>query len=134
MIEERLRKLVPAAHADDLFVRNEPHVLPGVITVGFTGIKDDASHKMNSNDLVSKALAGPVTAAEVQKAKEAVKSLWAGRGTVDLWLDADTFQIAGIVAYTKVPDAVTLADVQAYAERVRQQPMAVVLVNTPSKE
>jgi hypothetical protein len=134
ILEARLRAGVPAPHADDLFVRNEPHILPGVITISFAASKGDPPQKIEANDLVSKAIAEPPTEAEVQKAKSDVNTLWSKRGPVDLWLDADTFQLPKPEQESSLTDKVTLADVKSYAEKLRRQPVAVVLVNTQAKE
>ena len=134
ILEGRLRAAVPASHTDDLFVRNEPHILPGVITIGFTASKEDLWKKIEANDLVSRALAEVPTDAEVQKAKGDVNAMWSKRGRVDIWLDADTFQLAKPEQERSLTDKVTLADVKIYAEKLRQSPVATVLVNTPAKE
>jgi predicted Zn-dependent peptidase len=133
VLEGRLRSSVGTAHHGDVFVRNEPHFLPGMIVIGMSSA-GRSDEKVEANDLVAKALAGAVTEAEFQAAKAAVRIAWALRSNSDLWLDADTFQIPNREADAAVPDAVTLAAVNAYAAKLRQAPVAAVLVNTPAKE
>jgi zinc protease len=132
VLENRLRSRVPAGHSDDVFVRSEPHTLPGIISIGFKAEKA-SGEKHEANDLIAKALADPVTDAELQSARTAIKTVWSARPAQDAWLDADTYQIANLEADRRIPDAVTLAEVNALAGRLRQQPIAAVLVNTPAK-
>jgi predicted Zn-dependent peptidase len=133
ILENRLRARVPAANAGDLFVRNEPHTLPGTIMIGFPA-SPAAGHKIEANDLLSKALSDPVTETEVQAAKADARAAWASKGQISLWLDADTYQLPNPEADAKPVDMISLSDVKAYAEKLRQMPMAAVLVNTPAKE
>jgi hypothetical protein len=136
VFENRLKMRVPAAHAGDLFVRNDAHILPGIIIVGFTVTKDEfgaGNGKIDGLDLIAKSLSDPVTDAEFQTAKNAVRSDWAKRDIVSLWLDTDTFKTTSADTYARVVDNTNLSDVGAYAETVRRLPIAAVQVNTPTK-
>jgi predicted Zn-dependent peptidase len=48
-----------------------------------------------------------------------------------LWLDADTFRMQSVKADQDAFANVSLADVQRLADRIKQQPVASVLVLTP---
>jgi hypothetical protein len=48
-----------------------------------------------------------------------------------LWLDADTFRLTSVKADQDAFTNVSLAEVQRFANRIRQQPVASVLVLTP---
>jgi len=134
ILEDRLKARVPAAFASDLFVRNEPHTLPGIITIGFTARKSDigsGNGKIEANELLRKAMADPVTDAEFQAAKSAFQTMWAKRDAPTFWLDADTFKISSPDTDSRVAGSVTLADVTAYAEKLRKQPIVSVLLTAP---
>ena len=131
VVENRLRSRVTAAQANDVFVRNEPHTLPGVIVIGVPLVQGVSTH--GSADLVNKALAEPVTDAEFQSAKAAVRSAWASKDLASFWLDVDTYQTMNANADAAAMENVSMADVKAYAQRVPGQPIAGVLVNTARK-
>ena len=123
---------MPAAHAADVTVVSETHVLPGVIWIGFgSSAKTGAGTKIEANEIVPKALAGPVTAAEFQAVLPELKAAWSRRTVEATWLDMDTFRVASLDTYTDSFESVKLADVNAFADKARSRPIATVLVNTP---
>ncbi len=134
ILETRLKARVPAAFSEKLFVRNEAHMLPGMITIGFAAGKSDVGNtngKIEANELVGKALNDAVTDAEFQTAKNTVLSAWTKRDVPSLWLDADTYKLTSIETYAKAADRTTLSDVTAFAEKLKKQNMVTVLLNTP---
>jgi len=132
MLEKRLRSLVPAEHASDVFVRSEAHILPGLVMIGFGGAKGSSAGKIEANDLILKALNDPVTDTEFAAAKRAFQAEWANRDVYAFWLDADTFKTASPDADARLADAVTIDEVRNYAAKAAKQPLAAVLVNTPT--
>ncbi len=135
VLETRLRARVPAAFAEKVSVRSESHTLPGVILIGFSASKNDigtGNGKVEGNELVAKAIADPITEAEFQTAKTAFAAEWAKVDVATLWLDLDTFKTTDTASDSKVAEAATLADVRAFADRIKNSPMAAVLVNTPA--
>lgn len=136
ILDARLRSRVPAGTAERLFVRNSAHVLPGVITIGLVAGKNDVmttDGKLVFADTVSKALAEPVTDSEFQTVRNALRDEWSKYDPVAAWLDIETYKIAGADAYSKSLDSATLADVNAFAEKIRKQPSATVVVATVSR-
>lgn len=134
VLESRLKARVPAAYSSSVFVRNEPHVLPGIISIGFAAGKSDigaGNGKVEANDLVSKAMGDAVTDAEFQIALTNVNAAWMKQGADTFWLDVDTFKTAAADADRMAFFNVKLADVQNYADRLKTSPMAAILVNTP---
>lgn len=132
VVESRLKAAVPPAHAAEVTVVSETHVLPGVIWIGFgPSAKDAAGTKIEANEILSKALASPITTAEFQAALPELKAAWSQRTIEATWLDMDTFRPASLDGYLNSFDTVKLADVIAFAEKARSRPMATVLVNTP---
>ena len=132
IIETRLKARVPSGHKGDVFVRNEYHALPGMITIGFSADKGEfgtANGKVEANELVGKAIIDPITDSEFQAAKTAVLNEWASRDAISFWLDVDTFRIA---EPTSKNAEITIADVKAFAESASKKPMAAILVNTPT--
>ncbi len=129
VLNERLKNLVPPQYANDVFVRNEAHTLPGSIVIGFAVKRDvSAQEKGDAGDVVPKALSGPVTDAEFSKAKALFSADWSRRDPATFWLDVDTFQTGGVDPDAKLGDNVTLADANSYLEKIRKSPMAAVLV------
>lgn len=132
VLESRLKAADPAQRASNVSVVSETHLLPGLVTIGFGSASKDASGtKIEAGDLVSKALAAPVTAAEFQSVLPELRSQWSSRPVERFWLDADTLRIGDLEGYRKAFESVTLNDVNAFAEKLRRRPVATVIVNTP---
>ncbi len=132
VVESRLKAAVPAANAADVTVVSETHVLPGMIWIGFgPSGKTGATTNVEANEIVPKALAAPITAGEFHAALPELKAAWSRRATEATWLDLDTFRIGSLDGYRSSFDSVTLADVNAFADKARKRPVATVLVNTP---
>lgn len=128
---ERLKARVPAEHANDVVVRSEERTLPGIFIIGFHIKRDPASDKkLDAGEIVSGALTGAVTDAEFAAARSRFAADWAKRSLTTFWLDADTYGTK-VDDDMKAADNVTLAQVNAFAEKVRKSPMAAVMVNTP---
>lgn len=132
IIETRLKARVPSGHTGDVFVRNEYHTLPGMITIGFSADKGEfgtANGRVEAGELIGKAIIDPISDAEFQASKTAVLNEWASRDAISFWLDVDTFKTAEPTS--KYAD-ITLADVRALAESASKKPMVAILVNTPT--
>ncbi len=131
ILEARLKTRVPAAHRDDVFVRNDAHVLPGVLVVGFNIPNRAGDASLDAGALITRALAEPVTEAELSTARAGLKAAWNQRTAAKVWLDADTFSLSDPLGDLRALDAATLSAVNAFARKVSAAPMASVLVNTP---
>ena len=112
---------MPEEYRSKVFVENDAHILPGSFVFGIRSIKDDSpnSGRIDVGDLIAKALATPITDAEIiQNTQVDVASQW---------LDADTF---GLVPFkTSQPAAmITVADVQRVANEYNKRPMVSVIV------
>lgn len=135
ILDARIRAKVPADRRGDVFVRHQTTLLPGMLMIGFTDIRREMTAaitgekpKIEANDVIWSVLNDAITAAEFSAAKAAV---FAERGRIDdatMWLDAYTFRLASVKQDSANFDAVTLADVQRVAHRIKSQPMASVLV------
>jgi predicted Zn-dependent peptidase len=136
LLEARLAARIPESLEEKVFVRLDEHLLFSTIMVGFSAARNDvgtSAGKIAAMDLLSKAMTDPITEAEFAAAKSAARAEWDKRDPATLWLDADTFKTAGAAAEMSAFDRVALADVQAFAGRLRAAENVSVLVNTPSK-
>lgn len=122
ILENRLKAKATNGNFIDLFVRNDALALPGLITIGFRG---------GGSELVGNSVSGPVADSEFQTAKKAFQTSWRKKDAPTHWLDADTYKLPSAEADVRSADEVTLADVNAYAERLRKSPMVSVLMSTP---
>ncbi len=127
ILETRLRSRVPAGSAEKVSVRNEPHRLPGVVVIGFDGAVTDA------NEILKKAMQDAVTDAEFRSAKNDLVAKWNATETQTFWLDADSFVIAKPETLMNAADKVTLADVSAFAAKLRARPIAYAVLTVPQK-
>ncbi len=134
ILETRLKARVPSIYSDKLFVKNEAHTLPGIITIGFPAGKNDvgtANGKIEANELVGKALSDAITETEFQAAKTKFQSHWMGLDSPTFYLDADTYKLVSAQLTSRIADNVTLTDVNAFAEKARKQPIVTILLSTP---
>ena len=133
ILETRLKARVPSAHANDVFVRNEPHTQPGTIVIGLAIGKNEAGSKngqIEANELVPKAMTDPISEAEFQAARSVVSTEWSKRPIEQFWLDLDTYKLASVDADRTMFDKVSFDDVRSYAEKAKISPLVSVLVNT----
>ncbi|MBX3282084.1 MAG: insulinase family protein [Acidobacteria bacterium] len=136
ILQSKLRNRIPEAVAKGVFVRSEPHILPGEFVVGLTADPNDIGKengKINSPELVANAIAEPVSEAEFAKALSAVVDRWKNLDVMDLWLDIDTYKTPEPKLRLDALSGVTLGDVQAFAKKLQGEPAAVVVVIPPAK-
>ena len=134
VIDGRLRKLVPAQYSKDMFVRNEPHTLPGSIIFGFTVRSEDRrAEKSDAGGVMFKAFAGNVTEAEFAASRDQLASDLGLMDAASLWLDNDTYQTGSVDLDRKAASNVTLGDVNTYLEKFRKLPIASVAVLSAPK-
>ncbi len=138
VLEQRLKAKAAEAQRANVFVRNHANVLPGVMMFGVSKIKGEMTAavtserpKSDAGDIVAGALNDRVTDAEFRGAKSSATAEFNRLDAMTMWLDADTFRLASVKADQDAMGAVALADVQRLADRLKQQPVASVLVLTP---
>ena len=138
ILEQRIKAKAPADQRSNVFVRNYSNVLPGVMVFGISKIRTDLGPsvtnekpKGDASDLLAGALGDPVTDSEFNAAKAAVLAEYRKLDASTLWLDADTFRLPSVKADQEAFTNVSLAEIQRFANRLRQQPFASVLVLTP---
>jgi predicted Zn-dependent peptidase len=128
ILEARLSAVVAKENVTWAFVRNQPHVLPGLILMGYSAGSDPSLP-----NVVSQVFAQPISEAEFSKYRSEVVSEAAKRDAADWWLDADTFKITSVPEDARAFDAMTLFDVQRVADRLSRNPVASVsLVSSPA--
>ena len=133
VLSERLRSRVPSDHAKNVFVRSEERTLPGAFIIGFDIHRDAApDKKIEVQEILSAALNAPVADAEFAAAKQKFVDEWHKKDPASFWLDADTYGITDVDLDMKAAENATLADVNAFAEKLRRSPVAAVIVNTPA--
>ena len=134
IFETRLKALVPAAYASSVLVHCDAHILPGIITAGLSaGTREigKGSGKIDANDLIAKALSGPVSDAEFLTARSTNAGEWNKRDADLFWLDNDTYKTLSVESDRLAFDSLTLADLRNYAEKLKAATMVSVFVDTP---
>src|SRR4029077_1396183 len=97
IIENRIKEKVPAEYRSGIRVRREGRILPGVISVGMSGVASPTvESKIEANDLVSAAIQTKITDAEFNAAKTAFAQEWNAKNSVDRFLDLDTYKMVSI--------------------------------------
>ena len=135
IIEQRARKKAPDGKADNAWVANYANVLPGIIVIGFSNIKPDITTAVTDNksktdayDMIANALGERITEAEFAVAYNAAKAEFNKMDAATRWLDADTYKLTSVKSDLAAFDSLTSADVQRFADRLKQQASASVLL------
>lgn len=133
--EQRLRAKAPDDQKANVSVQNDANILPGVMIFAFTRIKREMTAEVSSErpnvgatDVIANAFGERVSEAEYNAARTTALTEFERRDQPTQWLDADTFRLASVKADQQSFAAVSIADVQDLAERIKQRPIASVVV------
>ena len=118
-----------------VFARQEAHTLPGLFVMG-TSIKNVSAAKglLAAQNVIRSLTATPPTASEFEKARgevnaELMKAISQPESLIDLWLDAETFKLGGVMQQSGAIRNLTANDVHAVAVRLfKDQPIASVVL------
>ncbi len=136
----RWEKLGPELSNAPIFVRNEPHILPGMFVMGASVDNLLVAQTLKSAREVLKSLgAAPISAVELEQARgEAVaqftKTLERPEGLAGAWLDIDTFGLASINEQMQSFSTVSPNDLQRLASSLFQESQIASVVIGDSKQ
>lgn len=116
----------------NVFVRYEPHILPGTLMFGETLLLQPLGDGMGTK-VRDSLIPQNITDAEFSKARGEVFAEVTGISAQDRWLDVDTFKGLPVENETAAYQDMTLADVQRVAERLAKNPIVTVLSTTPAE-
>jgi zinc protease len=131
---KRWQTISPELSRRAIFVRNEPHVLPGIFVMGASVDTLLVGKTLKAAlDAVHSLASTPVTAAELDEAKlEAAaqfnKELEGVDGIARAWLDTETFNLLPIREQMAAFGAVSVADVQRLSSSLFQRPRIASVV------
>jgi zinc protease len=132
--QERQPEIAKAAY----FVRHEEHRLPGVFVLGASVPVSEAAATLSKARSVLGALAkGGVTPETLERIRgealaELTKRLERPESVADLWLDADTFQLAAADERLRQLKGVTAADLARTAARLFNDAPVVTVAAGPA--
>ncbi|MCY7376801.1 MAG: insulinase family protein [Pyrinomonadaceae bacterium] len=106
----------------DGFVRNEPHLLRGMIVWGLSFNDEPSSKTINDKNKNLKE----VTAEEFAKAKTDLLSEMNQKNTVDWWLDVDTFKLVSVKDEMQQIASLTIGEVNQYAAKLQKAPNVTI--------
>ena len=134
LVQARLRR---SLGDKDVAARNEYRTLPGLLVVSVPP-KVEASGVVviatESRQAVINAISDAATDSEFRAARDEAAVEWSKRDPALFWLDADTYKIANVDADAKAVENVTLADVNAYIQKAKTQPVVSIVIGAqPSK-
>lgn len=118
---KRWETLSPELSRRPVFVRNEPHVLPGIFVMGAAADTLLVSKTLKSaHDVLQTLVSSPIPAAELDAAKSEAsaqfnKQMERPDGFAGAWLDIDTFGLPSISQQIAAFSAVSAADLQRVA-------------------
>lgn len=118
---KRWETLSPELSRRPVFVRNEPHVLPGMFVMGVAADTLLVGKTLKSaHDVLQSLVSSPVPAAELDAAKSGAsaqfnKEMERPDGIAGAWLDIDTFGLPSISQQIAAFSAVSAGDLQRVA-------------------
>ena len=120
ILEERLETAVGIAPQSKTFVRNDSHLLPGLMMLGGSVSASNAKSFMESAHKAD--FFKPLTQAEFDKAKSSVlaglnASISTSSALADAWLDTETFKLAPLSEQLKTASNATLIDGEKVLDR-----------------
>ena len=130
IIDSRLKSISPFGSNATINAESIDHVLPGGMIIRVSGPK--SAPKIETNDIVMKALSAPVSESEFQSAKQQVVAAIQSGDIYDRWLDVDTFKIDSPSKWIERASAVNISNVNDVLSRIKNQPMTAVVVSSPS--
>jgi zinc protease len=140
VLQNRLKNRMPGDYSQDIFVRQEARILPGVIIFGYTSQPSPVvAAPVNptpgkTENIVSLILASAVTAEEFNRAKNEFLTEFNQTEAAEIWLDFETYKLASVKDELQKANDVTIADVNRVAERLRKEPIIAVSVMKAAEE
>ena len=140
VLQNRLQNQMPGDYGNNVFVRQEARVLPGLIVFGYTSRPQPIAAAPVSptpgktENIVSLILTASVTTDEFSRAKDEFLAELGKTETADNWLDFETYKLQSVQDEMRKANAVTVADVNRVAENLRKQPIIAVSVMKPQTE
>jgi hypothetical protein len=130
ILEQRIKNMV--GQPSKVVVDDEAYLLPGIIKIGLGGITPPPNYngdKVAMYDVIAKPRSSPITQSEFDAARSLNAAAWRARPMEQFWLDADTYKIKSVDADAAIFDKLTLADSQAFLEKIQKLSVAMVLLN-----
>jgi predicted Zn-dependent peptidase len=135
ILEERIRAKSPTGQRENVWVKNYSNVLPGVMVIGFSRIQREMTAtvtnerpKVEANEIIANAIGDKITDTEFNMAKTAVLTDQNRIDVATRWLDMDTYRLTSVRADQNAIESVTSSDVQSFADRLKLQPVASVVL------
>jgi len=132
---QRWAKLSPELNSKPFFVRNDAHVLPGLLIMGASiNSKSSAPVIAGAKKVIESLVREPATATEVEQARseviaELTNKLGKPDTMLDVWLDSDTYRLPPISDQLNSMRTVSAGDVQRLALRLFQdKPLASIVL------
>jgi Peptidase M16 inactive domain/Insulinase (Peptidase family M16) len=128
ILDKRIRA---TAAGSGTFVRFPPTILSGMVLIGISGWEDKgagaaADGNKPQDKIVTEALKVPVIAAELDQSLKEISAARSRREPSEIWLDADTYKLAGVREDNRSFGSTDIAAVQKTADRWAKQPRALI--------
>ncbi len=136
ILQTRFRDLVSKGAGADAAVSHDEHILPGAFLFRYRSqpipvlLPSLTGNGVSGSVSLLTSFGQQATDAEFSAARNETLSVLQSRDMVDWWLDVDTFKITSVASETKAFENVTLADVNALAQRLAREPFAVVALSS----
>lgn len=137
---DRWQAAMPELSKAPFFVRHEAHLLTGMFVMGATVNSSQASTAFaTARDVLKSLAASPPSSSELEKARnEALallsKQLDDASGLANLWLDMESFKLAGADEQLRSLNRATAADLQRVAAKLfRDAPTAAIALGSAAQ-
>ncbi|MBA2736988.1 MAG: insulinase family protein [Pyrinomonadaceae bacterium] len=137
ILQTRLEKAAMPDNAGNFFARQDEHILPGLLILGYTTQRNSIAPNGNqskavksSNSSINPALlfSQTISSEEFSKAKAEALAELNAKNQADWWLDADTFRLGSVSEEMKIFNQAALADVQKVAGKLSKNPIVSVTI------
>lgn len=136
IIKNLLLNRVKAKERGEVTITSNSHLLPGLFIIAVKDwnlgyVKRDGNQialPAEMNKSIAGYFADPITTAEFNSAKNSVLKRFSQENLTENWLDVETFKLSSFSKDMQAAQEITLEDVRTLAEKMKNEPVASVLV------
>ncbi len=136
IIKNLLLNRVKAKERGEVTITSNSHLLPGLFIIAVKDwnlgyVKRDGNQialPAEMNKSIAGYFADPITTAEFNSAKNSVLKRFSQENLTENWLDVETFKLSSFSKDMQAAQEITLEDVRTLAEKMKNEPVASVLL------
>lgn len=145
ILQNRLQNFIPPNAGSNSFVKNDFHLLPGLLIFGYkstqvpvvavsSGEPNGDKESQTAQNAATLLLSKTVTNEEFMKARTEILSEYKAKNPTELWLDSETFKLVSVSDDANKFETVTMTDVQNVAQKLAKNPVVRISVMQKTSE